>query len=74
MFELVTLTYADSVGGVVGRWGMGFQTGAVCHTAYHITAFVYVGRRDQGAPPALRALAIKRHWHFLLLRKYTAER
>lgn len=59
MFGHVTLTDADSVGGVVGRRGMGFQTGAVCHTAYHITAFVYVSRRDQGGAAGLARLCHK---------------
>lgn len=57
MFGHVMLTYANSVAGVVGRRGGGFQTGAVCHTAYHITAFVYVGRRDQGGAAGLARLS-----------------
>lgn len=59
MFGHVTLKYADSVAGVVGRQGGGFQTGAVCHTAYHITAFVYVGRLDQGGAAGLARLSHK---------------
>lgn len=38
MFGHVTLMYADSAAGVVGR---GFSDEDVCHTTYHITAFVY---------------------------------